>query len=147
MYPSVPSTTRKWPREQFCSQPLLRWFKGIWVCDLYCKVLYMMWNDPFWPSLVTGNGQKQSLHTYILLALKYNDKTGFICSPQYLYNMRAREQFCSQSLLRWFTVFVCKLQHQTMPWHTDYGHTRTKPLILCGPNSNTNPKKLFGMWI
>ena len=92
------------------SQTLLRWFKGIWVCDLYCKVSYMMWNDPFWPSLV---GTDKNNH-YILLALKY--KSGFECSPQYLYNMRAREQFCSQSLLRWFTVFVCKLQHQMMPW-------------------------------
>ena len=25
-------------------------------------------------------------------------------------------------------------------WSTDYGHTMTKSLILCGPNSNPNPK-------
>ena len=30
---------------------------------------------------------------------------------------------------------------------TDYGHTKAKSLIICGPNSNPNPKKLFGMWI
>ena len=101
--------------EEFCSEPLLRWFKGIWVCDLYCKVLYMMWNDTFWPSLT---GTDKNNYYIILLSLRYNDKIRFACSPQYLYNMRAREQFCSQSLLRWFTVFVCKLQHQTMPWHT-----------------------------
>ena len=30
---------------------------------------------------------------------------------------------------------------------TDYGHTEAKSLILCGPNSNPNPKLIFGMWI
>ena len=107
MYPSVQHG------RTILLKPLLRWFKGIWVCDLYCKVLYMMWNDTFWPSLT---GTDKNNYYIILLSLRYNDKIRFACSPQYLYNMRAREQFCSQSLLRWFTVFVCKLQHQTMPW-------------------------------
>ena len=30
---------------------------------------------------------------------------------------------------------------------TDYGHTKAKSLILFGPNSNPDPKKIFGMWI
>ena len=31
--------------------------------------------------------------------------------------------------------------------HTmDYGQTKAKSLILCGPNSNSNPNKIFGMW-
>ena len=30
---------------------------------------------------------------------------------------------------------------------TDYGHTMAQSLILCGPNSNPNPKWIFGMWI
>jgi hypothetical protein len=30
---------------------------------------------------------------------------------------------------------------------TDYGHTMAKSLILCGPNSNLNPKSIYGIWI
>jgi hypothetical protein len=30
---------------------------------------------------------------------------------------------------------------------TDYRHTMAKSLILCGPNSNPNPKEIFGIWI
>ena len=30
---------------------------------------------------------------------------------------------------------------------TDYGYIKAKSLILCGPNSNPNPPKIFGMWI
>ena len=28
---------------------------------------------------------------------------------------------------------------------TDYGHMKAKSLILCGPNSNSNPKQIFGI--
>ena len=31
--------------------------------------------------------------------------------------------------------------------YADYGHTIDKFLILCRPNSNPNPKWIFGMWI
>ena len=30
---------------------------------------------------------------------------------------------------------------------TDYGHTMAKSLILCRPNSNPNPKQIFGIWM
>ena len=30
---------------------------------------------------------------------------------------------------------------------TDYGHTKAKSQILCGPNSNPTPKYIFGSWI
>ena len=30
---------------------------------------------------------------------------------------------------------------------TDYGHTMAKSLVFCGPDSNPNPKKKFGIWI
>ena len=30
---------------------------------------------------------------------------------------------------------------------TDYGHTRAKFPILNGPNSNSNPKQIFGNWM
>ena len=30
---------------------------------------------------------------------------------------------------------------------TDYSHTMAKSLILCVPNSNPNPKYIFGIWI
>ena len=32
---------------------------------------------------------------------------------------------------------------QTREQITDYRHTKEKSLILCGPNSNPNPKKIF----
>ena len=28
---------------------------------------------------------------------------------------------------------------------TDYGHTKAKSLILCSPNSNSNPRQIFGL--
>ena len=38
-----------------------------------------------------------------------------------------------------------KLKHALQSM--DYGHTMAKSQILCGPNSNPNPQKIFGMWI
>ena len=43
---------------------------------------------------------------------------------------------------------ICIAQTKKQVFHfTDYGHTKVKSLILCSPNSNPNPKYLFGMWI
>ena len=33
---------------------------------------------------------------------------------------------------------------KTIYLYTDYGHTMAKSLILCGPNSNSNPNKYLG---
>ena len=37
-------------------------------------------------------------------------------------------------------------QKKVIYWTTDYGHMKAKSLNLCGTNSNSNPKKIFGMW-
>ena len=51
----------------------------------------------------------------------------------------ASAQFCWGS-------WVVELQ-TTRLQTTDYEHTKAKSLIFCGPNSNPNPKKIFGIGI
>ena len=41
---------------------------------------------------------------------------------------------------------LLKREHEFLKF-TDYGHTMAKSLILCGPNVNPNPKRLFGILI
>ena len=45
------------------------------------------------------------------------------------------------------TMFLKAFVLQRITYLTDYGHTMAKSLILCGPNSNPNPKSIFGIWL
>ena len=51
------------------------------------------------------------------------------------------EKQCGEQLIGDYLIFNYDYfpTSQSCNHTTDYGHTKAKPLILCGPNSNSNP--------